>query len=321
MKYWLGIDLGGTNIATGVVDENYNIVGRGKVKTGAGRPVEEIADDIAKAVFMAIDDAKVDKNDIVAMGIGSPGAIIPETGVVATAENMGFSNTPLCDMLKERTGFDFYIENDANAAAYGELLAGAGKGKKNFIAVTLGTGVGGGVIIDGKIFSGFNHTGGELGHTVIIKGGQMCGCGRMGCFETYASATALVRQTKAAMTCDRTSVMWKLVDGDLNKVSGRTAFDGMRKGDATAKRVVDRYIEFLSIGIVNIVNTFQPEMLCIGGGISKEGDNLIVPLMEYVTLERYSKNIEKQTEICVAKLGNDAGIIGAAFLCNLYKKD
>ncbi len=321
MKYWLGIDLGGTNIATGVVDENYNIIGRGKIKTGANRPAEEIADDIAKAAFMAIDDAKIDKNDIVAMGIGSPGAIVPETGVVATAENLGFFNTPLCAMLKERTGIDFYIENDANAAAYGELLAGAGVGKKNFVAVTLGTGVGGGVIIDGKIFSGFNHTGGELGHTVIIKGGQVCGCGRMGCFETYASATALVRQTKAAMNCDRNSIMWKLVDGDINKVSGRTAFDGMRKGDATAKRVVDRYIEFLSIGIVNIVNIFQPEMLCIGGGISKEGDNLIVPLMEYVTLERYSKNIEKQTEICVAKLGNDAGIIGAAFLCNLYKKN
>ena len=120
------------------------------------------------------------------------------------------------------------------------------------------------------------------------------------------------------MTCDRKSLMWELVDNDLSKVSGRTAFDGMRKGDATAKRVVDRYIEYLSVGIVNIINIFQPEMLCIGGGISKEGDNLIKPLMEYITLERYSKNIERQTEICVAKLGNDAGIIGAAFLCNLY---
>lgn len=318
MKYWLGIDLGGTNIATGVVDENYNIIGRGKVKTGAGRPVEEICDDIAKAVYMAIDDAKIDKNDLVAVGVGSPGAIVAEKGLVATAENMGFFNTPLCAMLKERTGFDFYIENDANAAAYGELLAGAGKGKKSFIAVTLGTGVGGGIIIDGKIFAGYNRAGGELGHTVIVKGGQVCGCGRMGCFETYASATALVRQTKAAMTCDRKSLMWELVDNDLSKVSGRTAFDGMRKGDATAKRVVDRYIEYLSVGIVNIINIFQPEMLCIGGGISKEGDNLIKPLMEYITLERYSKNIERQTEICVAKLGNDAGIIGAAFLCNLY---
>ncbi len=319
MKYWLGIDLGGTNIATGVVDENYNIIGRGKVKTGANRPAEEIADDIAKAVFMAIEDAKIRKDDLVAVGIGSPGAIIAEKGVVATAENLGFFNTPLCSMLKERTGFDFYIENDANAAAYGELLAGAGKGKSSFVAVTLGTGVGSGIILNGKILSGYNNAGGELGHTVIIKGGHMCGCGRMGCWETYASATALVRQTKAAMSCARESLMWNLVDGNIEKVSGRTAFDGMRKGDAIAQRVVDRYIEYLSIGIVNIINIFQPEMLCIGGGISKEGDNLIKPLMEYITLERYSKNIEKQTEICVAQLGNDAGIIGAAFLCNLYK--
>lgn len=321
MKYWLGIDLGGTNIATGVVDENYNIVGRGKVKTNAGRPAEDIADDIAKTVFMAIEDAKISKEDLVAAGVGSPGAIIAEKGIVAAAENMGFFNTPLCDMLKARTGIDFYIENDANAAAYGELLAGAGKGKESFITVTLGTGVGSGIIINGKILSGYNRAGGELGHTVIIKGGQMCGCGRMGCWETYSSATALVRQTKAAMSCDRKSIMWELVDGDINKVNGRTAFDGMRKGDATAKRVVDRFIEYLSIGVVNIINIFQPQMLCIGGGISKEGDNLIVPLMEYVALERYSKNIEKQTEICVAKLGNDAGIIGAAFLCNLYKNN
>lgn len=317
--YWLGIDLGGTNIATGVVDENYNIIGRGRVKTnGLERTPDEIADDMAKAVYMAIDDAGVAKEKIVAMGIGSPGSILPEEGIVAVANNLGFNNVPLCQMLKDRTGFDFYIENDANAAAYGELLAGAGKGKKNFVAITLGTGVGGGIIIDGKIFSGFNHAGGELGHTVIIHGGQQCTCGRKGCWETYASATALIRQTKAAMIQDKDSIMWEIA-GDLDRVNGLTAFDGMRKGDATAKRVVDKYIEYIAVGLTDMVNIFQPEVICIGGGISKEGKLLTDPIEEYVRLERFSKNVNKQSEIKTAELGNDAGIIGAAFLCNLYK--
>lgn len=317
--YWLGIDLGGTNIATGVVDENYNIIGRGKVKTNrAGRTPDDIADDMAKAVFMAIEDAGIDKSEIVAMGIGSPGSIVPETGTVAVANNLGFKNLPLCQMLKDRTGFDFYIENDANAAAYGELLAGAGRGKKNFVAITLGTGVGGGIIIDGKIFSGFNHAGGEVGHTVIVQNGEQCACGRQGCWEAYASATALIRQTKFAMIKDPTSVMWEIA-GTIENVNGLTAFDAMRRGDETAKKVVDQYIEYIAVGLVNMINIFQPEVICIGGGVSKEGDTLIKPIKSYARLDRYSKNVATQTEIKTAELGNDAGIIGAAFLCNLYK--
>ncbi|MBE6797253.1 MAG: ROK family glucokinase [Ruminococcaceae bacterium] len=317
--YWLGIDLGGTNIATGVVDENYNIIGRGKVKTNrAGRTPDDIADDMAKAVFMAIEDAGIDKSEIVAMGIGSPGSIVPETGTVAVANNLGFKNLPLCQMLKDRTGFDFYIENDANAAAYGELLAGAGRGKKNFVAITLGTGVGGGIIIDGKIFSGFNHAGGEVGHTVIVQNGEQCACGRQGCWEAYASASALIRQTKFAMIKDPTSVMWEIA-GTIENVNGLTAFDAMRRQDETAKKVVDQYIEYIAVGLVNMINIFQPEVICIGGGVSKEGDTLIKPIKSYARLDRYSKNVATQTEIKTAELGNDAGIIGAAFLCNLYK--
>ena len=317
--YWLGIDLGGTNIATGVVDANYKILGRGKVKTNSSAGPEAIADNIATAVEEAIKNAGIEKSQIVAVGIGSPGSVVPETGVVATSNNLGFSNLPLCQMIKDRTGFDCYIENDANAAAYGELLAGAGKGKKSFIAITLGTGVGSGIIIDGKIFSGFNHAGGELGHTVILKNGEFCSCGRCGCWEAYASATALIRQTKHAMLMAQKSIMWELVDGNIDKVSGRTAFDAMRKGDAVAKMVVDKYIEYVATGIVNTINIFQPEIVCVGGGISKEGDYLIEPIKEYIRLERYSKNVDLQSKIRVAELGNDAGIIGAAFLCNLYK--
>lgn len=314
--YWLGIDLGGTNIATGVVDENYNIIGRGKVKTDAGRPADEVADDMAKSVNMAIKDAGIDPSEIVAMGIGSPGAISPEDGVVLRAKNLKFENVNLCQMLKDRTGYDFYIENDANAAAYGELLAGAGKGKKHFIAVTLGTGVGGGIIIDGKIYSGADHAGGEIGHTVIVHGGEKCSCGLNGCWEAYASASALIRQTKFAMIRNKDSLMWKIAK-NLEDVNGITAFDAMRQGDKAATDVVNQYIEYVSIGVINMINIFQPEVLCIGGGISKEGDNLLNPVKKHVK-EKCFIGSEK-TEIKIAELGNDAGIIGAAFLCNLYK--
>lgn len=316
--YWLGIDLGGTNIATGVVDENYKIIGRGKAKTDRSLPAELMADDMVKAVNMAIDDAGINREEIVAMGIGSPGAIDPTTGTVIRAANLNFKNTPLCKILKDKTGFDFYIENDANAAAYGELLAGAGKGKKEFIAVTLGTGVGGGIIIDGKIFSGHNHFGAELGHMVIMHGGEKCGCGRKGCWEAYASASALIRQTRKAMENNKDSIMWEIA-GSLDNVNGLTSFDGMRKGDRAAIEVVNKYIEYIAVGIIDIINVFQPEVICIGGGISKEGDTLLNPIKNYLDDGGYVTGIANHTEIKIAELGNDAGIIGAAFLCNLYK--
>ncbi len=316
--YWLGIDLGGTNIATGVVDENYQIIGRGRMKTRAPRPAEQIVDDMAEAARMAIADAGLRLSDIASMGVGSPGAVNPETGVIATSNNLQFNNVPLCEMLKARLGVDFYLENDASAAAYGEFIAGAGRGTKDFVAITLGTGVGGGIILDGKLFSGFNYAGGELGHMVIDYEGEPCTCGRKGCWEAYASATALIRQTKAAMEADKDSVMWTLAERNLENVNGRTAFDAMRQNDATGRRVVDQYIRYIACGLSNVINIFQPEILCIGGGISKEGETLIAPLRRLIEEERFSKNVEKQTVVKAAELGNDAGIIGAAFLCRLH---
>lgn len=310
----LGIDLGGTNIAAGVVDENYKIIGTGKLKTNAPRPAEEIADDMCKAALLAVEDAGLTLDDIESVGVGTPGSVNPNDGTVAYSNNLGFYNTPLAKLLSDRLGKKVSVENDANAAAYGEYIAGAGKGTNNFVAVTLGTGVGGGIIIDKKIYSGSNFAGGELGHTVIMAGGEPCSCGRNGCFEAYASATALIRQTKSAMEKNKDSVMWQLCSGDINKASGRTAFNAMYKGDKTGKEVVDRYIEYLAIGIANIVNIFQPDIVCIGGGISNEGDNLILPVTEIVKGEDYAKNMKKTAKIKAAQLGNDAGIIGAAYL-------
>ncbi len=317
--YKLGIDLGGTNIVASVVDDDYNILSTAKRKTNCPRPAEEIVDDMAAVALEAIVLANLKKEDIDAAGVGAPGAIDPVNGIITYANNLGFRDVHMADMLKERTGLDFYLENDANAAAYGEYIAGAGKGTKNFVMITLGTGVGGGVIIDGKIYSGSNYAGAELGHTVVAIDGEMCTCGRQGCWEAYASATALIRQTKQAMIRYADSIMWSLCDNDINKVNGITAFDAMRKGDAAGKLVVDKYIQYIAVGIANNINIFQPEIICIGGGISKEGNNLIVPIVEYVNGDNYARFLPKQAEVRTAQLGNDAGIIGAAFICNLYK--
>ena len=315
--YYLGIDLGGTNIAAGIVDEQANIIGRAKTKTNLPRPSEEIVDDVAKTALAAVADAKLGMDDIAWVGLGSPGTVNRETGIIEFANNMKFDMLHVSDMLRKHLNKDIYIENDANAAAYGEFVAGAAKGTDSAVIITLGTGVGGGVIINGKLLSGSNYAGAELGHIVIMCDGFPCNCGRGGCWEAYASASALIRQTKEAMEHDKKSKMWSISDGDLSKVSGRTAFDAMRQGDESAKRVVDKYIRYIACGLVDVINIFQPDKLCIGGGICNEGDTLLVPLREYIEKERYSKHSQKQTELCTAKLGNDAGIIGAAFLGRL----
>ncbi len=312
--YRLGIDLGGTNIVAGLVDENYNVIAKASRKTLSGRPAAEIADDMAAAAREALEIAKITFDDVDGFGIGTPGSVEAKTGTVIYANNLGFYNIPLSDMMFERTGKKWFVANDADSAAYGEFIAGAGKGTKDFIMITLGTGVGGGVILEGKIRSGFNGAGGELGHAVIQMNGEACTCGRDGCFEAYASATALIRQTKQAMARYPDSLMWKLCSGDLNRVSGLTSFNAMRQGDTAGKMVVDNYIGYLAVGVTNLVNIFQPEVFCIGGGISKEGDTIVKPLEKIVASDNYARSIKKQAIIKAAKLGNDAGIIGAAYI-------
>ncbi|MBO5065126.1 MAG: ROK family protein [Clostridia bacterium] len=312
--YRIGVDLGGTNIATGVIDENYKIIGRGKVKTRAPRPAEAIFDSIKEAVDMAVVNAGISYDDIVSVGIGTPGSVNKDTGAIEFSNNLKFHNVPAKAMLEERLKKPVYLENDANAAALGEAVAGSGNGVKNFVAVTLGTGVGSGIIIDGKIYRGSNFCGGEMGHMVINVDGIPCNCGRKGCWEKYASATALVSQAVEAMQGDKASLLWQTCDGDLNKVDGKSIFDALDLGDATAKAVVDRYLYYVSIGIANVVNALQPETVCVGGGISGQGEKILKPIRDIVKAERYSVYADKQANIVPALLGNDAGIIGAALL-------
>ena len=315
-KYTVGIDLGGTNIVAGVVDKDYNIIARAECKTAIPRPESEVCDSMAAIVKEAVKKAKLKMDDISHIGIGVPGAVNPETKIVETSPNLLFHNWEVSKMMEERLSKPVRIENDANAAAWGEFLAGSAKGCKNAVAITLGTGVGGGIIIDGKLYSGSNFAGAELGHMVIVKDGKECGCGRKGCWESYASATALINMTKEAIKNEKAefSYMLKAVEGDLNNVTGKTPFDAMLAGDATGKAVVEEYIGYLATGIVNVINIFQPDIICIGGGVCRQGENLLAPVRAIVEKERITKHNEKQTVLCTATLGNDAGIIGAAKL-------
>lgn len=309
----IGIDLGGTNIVAGVVDENYRILASASCKTKADRPADAILDDMARVSREAVKKAGMSLEDVVYVGIGAPGTCNADTGVVEYANNLPFANLPMRDAMHARLGKPIYIENDANAAAWGEVKAGAAKGAKSCVCVTLGTGVGGGIVIDGKLYDGFNFAGAEIGHTVIVKDGEPCTCGRRGCWEAYASATALVRQTREAMQKNPDSIMWKLA-GSLDGANGRTAFDAMRAGDRAGAAVVAAYIDYIACGVVNMINIFQPEVVCIGGGISKEGETLLAPMRATIERERYSRYSNKQSRLCVAALGNDAGVIGAACL-------
>lgn len=314
MKYYLGIDLGGTNIVAGVVDEEYNILVKESVKTNSNRPAAEVIADIIAVAKKAVESANLTMDQIENVGVGAPGTANKDTGIIEYSNNLKWDEVPLKQMMEDGLQKPVFVENDANAAAFGEFLAGAGKDHNSLVAITLGTGVGGGVITDGKILTGFSYAGAELGHSVIVAHGHHCTCGRDGCLEAYVSATGLINATKEAMQEDKQSAMWEICDGNLENVNGKTAFDGMRKGDATAINVVDTFIDYLSIGIANFINIFQPEILCIGGGICKEGDTLIKPLTEKVIPQTYARKEENRTKIVVAKLGNDAGVIGAAML-------
>lgn len=314
--YRIGIDLGGTNIAVGLVDENYEIVVKKTTPTLAKRESEAIVADMARLCREVCAEKNVDIKDIANIGVAAPGIANHRNGCVEYSCNLPFRRFPLVKALADELGVEesrVKIANDANAAAWGEAVAGAAKGTSNSIMVTLGTGVGGGIIIDNKIFSGFNAAAGEIGHIVIEQGGALCGCGRRGCWEAYSSATALVRMTKEAVEeCERTGRYTSMSKAE--RISGRTACDAMRAGDEVATEVYNRYVKYLANGITNMVNIFQPEVISLGGGVSNEGQSLIDAILPIVRAEQYGGDVVELTQLRIAELGNDAGIIGAAAL-------
>lgn len=318
--YYLGIDLGGTNIAAGIVNDKYEIVKKKSTPTLANRDGKLIIKDMAELCRGLIADCGLTLDDIAYAGIATPGTANSDTGVVEYANNLPFKNFPIADLLKEYLGVSkVYIENDANAAAKAEAIAGAARGTKFSVMITLGTGLGGGIVLDGKVYSGFNHAGAELGHVVIEKDGKQCSCGRRGCWETYSSATGLTNMTKEhvlkARQEGRKTAIEDLIGGNIDNCNARVAFAAMKQGDEVGKEIVDEYISYLASGIASIINIFQPNVLSIGGGVCGEKDYLLVPLKEAVFEQTYTKTgVSPQTEIKIAELGNDAGIVGAAVL-------
>ncbi|MBE6575060.1 MAG: ROK family protein [Ruminococcaceae bacterium] len=317
-EYYLGIDLGGTNIAVGLVDQSHNMLAKMSTPTLAERTSEAIIADIAAVSLRLLKEKGLDPRDVQAAGIAAPGIADGRTGMVMYSCNLPFRKTPICAMLAEQMGIPrVYLDNDANAAAWGEAVAGAAKGTADSVMITLGTGVGGGIIINHRIISGFNAAGGELGHIVIEQGGRPCACGRRGCWETYSSATGLVNLTREKIEecrrIGRKSLMIEMLAAD-GKVSGRTSFNAMREGDEAAREVVDTYIHYLACGLTNIINIFQPEVISLGGGVSNERENLLNPLLPIIQKEQYGGGVVPQTQLRIAQLGNDAGIIGAALL-------
>ncbi len=306
---YIGIDLGGTNIAAGIVDDDGRLIFSDSIPTLKERGYEEIVKDMASLCEKVACEGGCKMSDIKAIGIGSPGTIDNSRGMVVYSNNIKMHNAPVVAELQKYIDLPMNIENDANAAAYGEYIV-YGEGVDSFVFVTLGTGVGGGVIIGGKIYRGFNGAGAELGHSSIVIDGKKCTCGKRGCLEMYASVTALIEQTKEAAAAHPESIMNKWI-ADNGKVSGRTAFECAKAGDETAVAVKKQYIRYVAEGISNIVNIFQPRTLVIGGGISKEGDELLAPIREFVYENDYNKYMPK-TELKIARLLNGAGIVGAA---------
>lgn len=308
MKMRIGIDLGGTNIAAGLVDENQNILCQMSLPTQSQRPYQEIVRDMAILVRGLVNMGNIAMEDVASVGIGSPGTPEKETGNILYSNNLGWENVPLLEELGKYIPVPLKVDNDANCAALGEVLAGAAKGCRSAVMITLGTGVGGGIVLDGQIYDGVNHAGAEIGHTVLVSGGEPCTCGRRGCWEAYASATALIRMGREASCQNPDSLL-----AGCEKLDGLAIFQAADRGDLAAQQVIKQYLFYVAEGLTNVVNVFQPEAVVIGGGICGQGERILKPIREQVARDVFCKQVSLP-RIVTATLGNAAGIIGAAFL-------
>ena len=311
--YYIGIDVGGTNLKAGLVDESYRIVATKKMPLEF-ESMEQMGETLAKMALALVDEYGISKDEVVSVGMGFPGPVDNKAGVVIKTVNIPIRFMPVAEIFHRYWDVPVYLGNDADCAALGEFYHYENKDIESLILVTLGTGIGTGIILGGKIHTGINGCAGEGGHIVIVHGGEECTCGRRGCWERYGSATALVRQTQKAMQENPDSKMWEICAA-LEDVGGRTAFEAERAGDKAAKAVVEQYLDYLADGLANFINVFQPEVIALGGGVSHEKEeSLLIPLQERVSTMCFGREADRHTKLVTAKLGNDAGIIGAALL-------
>lgn len=313
--YYLGVDLGGTNISAGLVNDKGAVIQKLSVPTLKERGSEIIFSDIANLCLRLIEENNLKLKNINSIGIGFPGVSNEKKDIIVYSCNLEFNDIDINKEIKKYFDLPIYAENDANCAALGESICGSAVGCKSSITITLGTGVGCGIILDNKIYSGAFCGGTEVGHTVIVVDGEPCSCGRKGCWEAYASATALIRETRVITAKYPDSKIFELVGGDIKQIDAKVAFDAAELGDKYAKHIIDEYYKYLAVGIANLINIFEPEKIAIGGGVSAQGEKLIKPVTKLVKGMVYGGKMK--TSIVKAKLGNDAGIVGAAMLGKL----
>ena len=312
--YFVGIDVGGTNIAAGVTDSRGKLFSKTSVKTESSQGSAIVISNMIRVAENSIKMAGISKDEIGGIGIGLPATVDSEKGIIYHCLNVDIGDKGLANELKNYFNLPVYIDNDGNAAAYAEHISGSAKGSRHSITITLGTGIGGGIIVNNKIYRGFNGIAAEVGHMVIVANGQQCNCGRKGCWEQYASASALIREAREAAKNNPRSVLNEMTNFDLKKMNGRIPFQAARANDETAMEVVRKYIFYVATGLSNLIVNYQPECVCIGGGIGNEGEYLIEPVRKQVLNESYPVDNVPKTSIVQAKFGNDAGIIGAALL-------
>lgn len=312
--YYLGLDVGGTQLVAGVVDAHYRIVAKASLPAGAGRPIEQITTDMARVSREAVAAAGLTVAAMSSWGIGMPSYVNPKTGLLVHANCFGWKNVPIYDYLRKHLPLPIYIANDANCAAYGEVLAGAAADYSDALMLTLGTGVGGGIILNKKIFSGYDTMGAELGHTKLVYDGALCTCGQKGCLEAYCSATALVRIMKQRMSEPRQTWLRTLCAGDEERIEARMLFEAARRKDAVALEILQQFTGRLAAGLSTFVVIFRPQVIILGGGLAGAGELLLEPLRRELAACTFAADQIGVPPVVRAQLGNDAGVLGAALL-------
>lgn len=316
MEYYIGIDVGGTSIKAGILNMEKKILAKDSISADAGQSGSRLVENMAKLAKSLPACIHMGMDEVRGIGVGIPGTVNSRTGKISFVNNLQLNGFPVKEELERLLSCPVTVCNDGDAAAYGESIAGAGRGFDHILMLTLGTGLGGGFISEGKIFSGADRLGGEFGHTGIVFQGEPCTCGRRGCLEAYVSATGLIRMTREAMQRYPESLMWDLAP-DLALVDGQTVFDAAQRKDVPAMEVLDSYTDYLAYGIANYVCLFAPDAVILGGGISAQGERLTQIVSEKTESELHGQG--RLPQIVCAELKNDAGIIGAAFLGHSYE--
>ncbi len=310
---YIGIDLGGTGIKAGVVNDKGEILSKASCPTLPERGYEAVIRDMANLAIQVARDSGHEIGDMEAIGVGLPGIMDPRTGRIPFCTNLGWHDVPLVEEMAKYVDVPVFVDNDATVAGLAESVAGVSAGCENSVFVTLGTGVGGGVVLGGKVFSGSHGVATEIGHMITVVDGEPCTCGNKGCFERYASATALIREGRRMCEAKPDAALAKAVGGDLSAINAKHVIDLAKAGDPDCAAIFDRYVEHLAIGLVNIINLYDPEVIVLGGGVSHAGQFLLDAVRAKLPSLVFYKGMP-YARVELAKLTNDAGIIGAAML-------